>query len=185
MLPGIGLPFDDEDLAGATVDEVLANPDRFEDATLADPLEGVEYGRGKAKIMRRADGGLWINSFAHGRTVYELKYNFSAPKAQLDEAPADKAADWLICLVLAGDLDEDEIDVLRILASKKAGVGRRVLSARVKRALQEQATQRRHEERKRHLANRRDPRPQVPAPPSDAPWTPQMTLLNCISLNLT
>ena len=42
------------------------------DTTLADPLEGVEYGRGKAKIMRRADGTVWIHSFAHGRTDYEL-----------------------------------------------------------------------------------------------------------------
>jgi hypothetical protein len=50
---------------------VLANPDRFVGETLADPLEGIEYGRCKAKIMRRADGSLWIHSFAHGRTVYE------------------------------------------------------------------------------------------------------------------
>ena len=42
-------------------------------ATLADPLEGVGYGTCKAKIMRRADGTLWINSFAHGRTTYDLK----------------------------------------------------------------------------------------------------------------
>ena len=48
-------------------------PASFEGETLADPLEGVEYGRCKAKIMRRADGTPWINSFAHGRTVYELK----------------------------------------------------------------------------------------------------------------
>jgi hypothetical protein len=56
LLPDVVLPFDDEDLAGATVADVLADPARFEDATLADPLEGIRYGAGKAKIMLRADG---------------------------------------------------------------------------------------------------------------------------------
>ena len=39
------LPFDDEQLAGTTVADVLANPERYEGETLADPLEGIEYGR--------------------------------------------------------------------------------------------------------------------------------------------
>jgi len=34
------LPFDDDDLAGCTVADVLADPERFEGATLADPIEG-------------------------------------------------------------------------------------------------------------------------------------------------
>ncbi len=58
---------------GSTVADVLADPDRFIGATLSDPLEGPSYGVGKAKIMQRSDGTLWINSFAHGRTVYELE----------------------------------------------------------------------------------------------------------------
>ena len=70
LLPHVTLPFDDPELAGITVADVLADPARFEGATLADPLEGVEYGRCKARIMRRADGSPWIHSFAHGRTVY-------------------------------------------------------------------------------------------------------------------
>ena len=40
--PGVVLPFDDSDLAGTTVADVLADPARFEGATLADPLEGVD-----------------------------------------------------------------------------------------------------------------------------------------------
>jgi hypothetical protein len=42
LLPDVVLPFDDPDLAGSTVSDVLADPGRFEGATLADPLEGVE-----------------------------------------------------------------------------------------------------------------------------------------------
>ena len=44
----IVLPFDDPELAGKTVADVLADPGSFEGETLADPLEGIEYGRCKA-----------------------------------------------------------------------------------------------------------------------------------------
>ena len=69
---------DDPELAGKTVGDVLANPEFYEGETLADPLEGVAYGRCVAKIMRRADGIPWIHSFAHGRTIYELKLDATA-----------------------------------------------------------------------------------------------------------
>ena len=35
--------------------------------------KALDYGRCVAKILRRPDGTPWIHSFAHGRTVYELK----------------------------------------------------------------------------------------------------------------
>jgi hypothetical protein len=73
LLPGVVLPFDDEDLAGCTVADVLADPERFEGATLADPIEGIEYGFGKAKVLLRHDGTPLINSFAHGGAVYQLQ----------------------------------------------------------------------------------------------------------------
>ena len=67
-------------VAGCTVADVLADPQRFEGETLADPLEGVGYGPSKASIMRRADGTPWIYTFAHGRTVYELRHNAPASR---------------------------------------------------------------------------------------------------------
>jgi hypothetical protein len=90
LLPELELPFDDEGLAGKTVADVLKDPAKFVGATLADPLEGVGYGTCKAKIMRRADGTLWINSFAHGRTTYDLKLDartIRAAKATLADHP--------------------------------------------------------------------------------------------------
>ena len=41
LRPDIVLPFDDPELAGCTVGDVLANPECYEGETLADPLEGV------------------------------------------------------------------------------------------------------------------------------------------------
>jgi hypothetical protein len=178
LLPTVVLPFDDEDLAGATVADVLADPDRFEDATLADPLEGVQYGAGKAKIMKRADGTLWINSFAHGRTVYELQYDYLAAEATLNKASVDGVADVFVRCVLAGDLGEDEIERLRNLASKLGSIGKRALDALLKKARRQRDACRAREAREAAMAARRDPRPQILAPAPDAPWLTQMAVLN-------
>jgi hypothetical protein len=178
LLPDVVLPFDDEDLAGATVADMLADPARFEDATLADPIEGFEYGAGKAKLMRREDGTLWVNSFAHGRTVYELRFDFRGAEDALNKALPDEAADLFVRLVFAGDLGEDAIERLRNIASRISGAGKRSLDAKLKRARQQRAAATILEERERRLAERKDPRPEIPLPPPDAEWLPQMRLLN-------
>jgi hypothetical protein len=169
LLPDLVLPFDDEDLAGKTVADVLADPVRFEGATLADPLEGVEYGRCKARIMRRENGTPWIHSFAHGQTVYELKLDHRAARAALEKASKDETANVFVRLALAGDLGEDEIEELRNLAHERSGIGKRVLDRRLREARARTATAE-AQERDRRLAERRDPRPQLPVPARDAEW---------------
>lgn len=178
LLPDVVLPFDDEDLAGATVADVLTDPDRFVDATLADPLEGVEYGPCKAKIMRRADGTLWINSFAHGRTVYELKFNAKSVEAALDKTADDRLVDVWVRMALGAELTEDEAEALRNLVAARARVNKTTLNKRLKTARAKQGQQQREEERNRRIAERRDPRPQILAPARDAPWLPVMQMLN-------
>jgi hypothetical protein len=79
LRPDVVLPFDDSDCEDCTCGDVLGDPERFVGLTLADPLEGIGYGRCKAKVMRRANGEIWINSFAHGRTCYELKPDAKDP----------------------------------------------------------------------------------------------------------
>jgi hypothetical protein len=178
LLPDLVLPFDDADLTGSTVADVLADPDRFEGATLADPLEGIEYGRCKARIMRRADGTPWINSFAHGRTIYQLRFDARAAEAGLEKVSKEEAADTFVRFVLAGDLDPAEIERLRDIAIIRSGVGKRALNTMLKLARLEQAELQGQERRERRLAERRDPRPQIWAPLADAPWLPQMAVLN-------
>jgi hypothetical protein len=178
LLPALALPFDDPDLAGATIADVLADPDRFDGATLADPLEGVEYGKCKARVMRRVDGTPWIHSFAHGRTVYELRFDALAAEVALEKSSKEEAAGTFIRLVLAGDLDSDETERLRDIASNRSGFGKRALDSKLKRARQEQADRRTKENRDRRIAERRDSRLQIPAPAADAPWLPQMQVLN-------
>jgi hypothetical protein len=178
LLPHIELPFDDDDLAGATVADVLADPEQFADATLADPLEGVEYGRGKAKIMLRPNGTPWIHSFAHGCTRYELRYDAAAVGKAIDDAPPEEAVNVLIRYMLAAELDAVELAKLRQDVAKRAKAGLRSIEQQLKEAREQQRRERAREERDRKIAERRDPRPQIPAPPKDAEWLPQMKVLN-------
>ena len=67
------LSFDDPSIAGTTVADVLAAPDKYINKSLSDPFEGPAYGRNKAILYLRPDGSLFIHSFAHGEINYELK----------------------------------------------------------------------------------------------------------------
>jgi hypothetical protein len=42
--------------------------------------------------MLRADGTAWINSFAHGRTVYELKLDATAATCAVEKATKEASA---------------------------------------------------------------------------------------------
>jgi hypothetical protein len=102
------LPFDDPKLAVAAVADVIAAPNKFVGRTLADPFEGPAYGRGKAIVYRRADGSLFVNSFAHGGVQYELR---EAQRPDLDAEIAHLAR-----------LAALEYDQVRDSAAKRFGV---------------------------------------------------------------
>jgi hypothetical protein len=178
LLPLAGLAFDDPDLQGMTVADVLADPARFVGATLADPAEGVDYGHCKAMVMQRDNGTLWIHSFAHGRTVYELKSDAAAVETALHLAPASEVASVFVRQVLAADLEHDERERLLAVASERGHVGKRALGAMLRTAEQTRDRDRAREDRERRAAERSDMRPQIPAPLPDAPWLPQMTAVN-------
>jgi hypothetical protein len=177
LLPNIPLPFDDPALKGKTVADVLADPGRFDGETLADPLEGVDYGRCKAKIMRRSDGTPWIHSFAHGRTIYELKLDAAGVRAAMEAADKEQVVKTFTRVSVDAELDAEETEDLRQLAHKLSGMGLRVVDAALKAAQEKKASHRAKDERSRHAAARRDPRAQVRAPFPDDEWLPQMRVL--------
>jgi hypothetical protein len=177
-LPDVDLPFDDEEFAGCTVGDVLADPLRFEGATLADPLEGIAYGVCKARIMRPADGTPWIHSFAHGRTVYELKHNAATVCAAMQAATDATVVKTLLKLAMAAELSTEELEELRNEASERSGINKRTITQTLRAAQQEHAAKRKQQERQRRLVERDDPRPVLKSPYKDAPWLPQMEVLN-------
>jgi hypothetical protein len=178
LLPFVELPFDEVVFSGTIVADVLADPARFAGATMADPLEGPSYGPCKAMVLLRADGSPFISSFAHGGIVYELKLDYRAAEEALNTAPQDRAVENFLRLVLIADLDGLQTERLLDLASKLSGIGKRLVRAEIKRVRAEQAAAKAKEQRERRIAQRLDPRPQIPAPPGDAPWLPQMEVLN-------
>jgi hypothetical protein len=180
LLSEVTLPFDAAELDGCTVGDVLADPERFFGATLADPLEGPDYGRGKAKIMRRADGTPWINSFAHGRTVYELKHSAIKVEAILANTEDARIVETFVRLAAKADITPPEMERLRDIVAKRAHSGKRSIDRAVGASRKQQAEQQQNEERERLAAERRDPRPQIASPAQDAPWLPQMEVLNDI-----
>jgi hypothetical protein len=172
LLPDVELPFDDDEFAGCTVGDVLADPERFEGATLADPLEGVDYGTCKARIMRRADGAPWIHSFAHGCTTFQLKHNAATVRAAMQAASARDAVKTFVTLSLSADLNDEDIEALRNEAAersrshrccgRRSGSGRRSADNKSASAASPNAT----------IRARRS------SPYDDAPWLPPMDVLN-------
>jgi hypothetical protein len=127
-------------------------------------------------IMRRPNGALWIHSFAHGRTIYELKPDARAARAAVEQAhDPDKT---FLDLALLGDLDEAEIEHLRNQAAKRSGSGKPILSNMLKEARKERDAENARVERELRAAARNDPRPIIAAPSKDAPWLPLMSVIN-------
>lgn len=118
LRPGFVLEFDN--LGEVDVGAVLADPDVYIDETLADPIEGVDYGRNKG-VVQKWDGALTIYSHAHGRTLYKLRYDFASIKTAILAAPEAEAAKVLARLAVHADLSPDEEDKLYGFASKRSG----------------------------------------------------------------
>jgi hypothetical protein len=183
LLPGVVLPFDTADLEGTTVGDVLADPDRFADATLADPLEGPDYGRCKAMIMRRTDGSVWINSFAHGRSGYELKHDAASIEATLRNSERVGTVDQFVSLLLNADVAADEEQRLRELVCELSGSKIRPLAARIRTARHQQEQQRAQAKREWQAAEPRDNRVRLPAPASDGERLPVLRMLDEVLSN--
>ena len=170
LLPDVPLEFDDAELNGANVANILDDPARFEGCTLADPLEGIDYGRGKAKVLRRGDGTPWIHSFAHGRTTYELRYDAESVRTRL-------ASHDPVQLILAAELDEIQTKQIINEVADQLGVKAADVKATIKSARKQRMHELAKERDARRLAARSDPRPQLTAPYENAPWIPQMGII--------
>jgi hypothetical protein len=130
LYPDVELQFDHlDDLV--TVGAVMADPDRYVDETLADPIEGVDYGRCKAMVMSGDDGDLFIHSFAHGRGIYRLRHHLKSAKATLDNI-ADCTVDDAIAILAQAELEDDEEDQFAKFVSEKSKTSIRAVRARIK-----------------------------------------------------
>jgi len=79
-----------------TVKEVLVNPGRYDDQSLADPVEGVAYGSTTAKFYWN-NGKPVINSFAHGECMYFL-HDSIAELSLTQHSIVSDTPDWKVDL---------------------------------------------------------------------------------------
>ena len=180
LLPAVELTFADPAIGVVTVGAVLADPDKYVDEPLADPWEGPSYGLQTAKVLRRPNGSIFVNSFAHGGQTFELKFDAEAIKKILDETAASNVVETMINHVLTGSLDEVETDALVRQAAKVAKVGLRPVQQKLKQARAQHDKQQKAAVRAMARMNRTDPRPQRDAPASNAPWIPEMEAYDAI-----
>ena len=184
LLPDVSLLFDESEFAGVTVRDILADPDRFVGATLADPLEGTDYGRCKAKIMRRSDGSLWINSFAHGRTIYELKHDAPSVEAGIRAVPKAEVAQRFVQMLLMAEVSTDDEVRLRDLACELSGSKARPLTTMLKEARERSKRDRTRSDRERREARSHDSRIRLPAPAADDERLPVLATIDEVLTNV-
>ena len=140
LLPDVELDFDD--LGVVTVAAVLAEPDKFVGETLADPLEGIDYGRCKAKLMRAHDGALVIHSFAHGGGLYHPRHDArsaTAAIAALADATPAGIVDEAMAILAISELEPDELASFAVTVANAAGIPVSAVKARMAKQQRERA----------------------------------------------
>jgi hypothetical protein len=172
LFPELELQFDH--LGTVTVGAVLADPARFIEETLADPMEGVGYGRCKAIVLKSDDGTLLIHSFAHGRGIYWVRHDLNSAKAGFAQAPAVGMVDHAMAILAQAELEADELADFVATVSKAANVGIRALMSRVKK----DRAQREADRRKASMTSKADGRIVLSRPEPDGELLPTVTFLD-------
>ena len=183
LLPDVELQFDDPALSG-NVRDILANPEAYAGATLSDPLEGPEYGRGVAKVMLRDDGTPWIHSFEHGRTVYELKHDARSIEEAVKGADREQAATLFISMLLSAEVGADEEQNLRKIVTDLSGIGAQPLKAMIKEARAKHKDAREREAKAREAVENSDGRVRLPVPNDDSEKTPVIDAIDEVLSNI-
>ena len=164
---------DFDDLGTKTVADVLADPESYIDCTLADPLEGIGYGRCKAMVMRGDDGTLFIHSFAHGRSIYRLRYDLRSATVVFKNSPT---VDRAVEILGSTNFEADEREQFRNEVAAVTGLKIGVIGRRFK-----DAEQRREQERRRAAAEAAaasDGRISRPCPPANGALQAEIEFLD-------
>jgi len=177
LYPDVELELDR--LGVVTVGAVLADPDRFVDETLADPMEGVDYGRCKAMVMRDDDGCLFIHSFAHGRSLYSLRHDLKSAKAAFERVAGGGTVDDAMSILAQAELEDDEVDQFAKFVADKTETGLRAVRARFKNERAERAAA----ARKASMEAKADGRIIRPRPEPDGELLPEVSFLDEVLAN--
>ena len=149
LFPSILLKFDDDELGEVTVGAVLADPLKYDEETLADPVD-VAYGPNKAKVFVQENGDVKIYSFAHGLdAVFLLRYDFASIMSAINAAPEANAPDVLVKMIVFAHVTPVEQEKLIKHAAARGKVGVRALGQMIADARKERQEAEQTRERKR------------------------------------
>ena len=141
-------------------------------------MEGIDYGRCKAMVMRDDDGALFIHSFAHGRSFYSLRHDLKSSKEAFEKIRGGTVDDAMLILAQA-ELQEDELEEFAKFVSEKAGAGIRPVMARIKK----ERAEREAEARKASIEAKADGRIIRPRPEPDGELLPEVSFLDEVLAN--
>jgi hypothetical protein len=136
-------------------------------------MEGADYGRCKAKVMR-GDDGLFIHSFAHGRALYLLRHDVRSAKAAIAQAPVDGLIDHAMAILATTEMKADELADFVTTVAKASGIGVQAVKARIAK----ERRKREEAERKAAFATGGDGRLIRPRPAPDGELLPTTTFLD-------
>lgn len=176
LLPLHPLDFDNPELAGATVRDVLLTPERYVGETLSDPLEGVCYGRNKAMVFQRTDGSLWINSFAHGGGRYDLCHDAGTLREIVGRLEQGSDTETFITALASSEIATEVENSLLHEAKHRTGVNIGDFRARVRTA--RDAARHRQNRGSREVTQADDMRVRLPVPTYQSELTPIMVQLD-------
>jgi hypothetical protein len=121
--PDFVLRFDN--LGDATVGDVLDDPERFINETLADPHEPEDRRRNCAILYRgQRAGSLFVWSHAHGGLTYQLAHDYASLSQLIEKTAADDVADAFCSALPLASLTAKEELLLEIKARTKAGLSK-------------------------------------------------------------
>ena len=83
--------------------------------------------------MLNGDGTPWIHSFAHGRTIYHLRYDAAAVRAALRRTQDANILNVLVRLDAQAEINEVELEKLVRYVSNRTGDGIRAITRTVQR----------------------------------------------------
>ena len=148
---------------------MLADPQRFDGETLADPIEGVSYGRNCAIVQSHPDAGVqvFVSSPMAARSIVS-RTTAASLEAAIMAVPKIEATKTLFRLIARADVDADDRKRLCKLAGARSGGGTRVAEKMVAEALAEQRKAAAQERREGNLLSSNKPRLPRPAPDAEA-----------------
>ena len=165
LLPNIELVFDDPDLRGSTVADVLADPE--DSSVRRSPIrwKGLTTAPAKRRSCAALTGPYGFHSFADGRTVYELRHDARLGRSRFAAEPNGRDVPEVFArLSLAAELTRRRDRASPGVRQRRSGLGKRAIDATVEAARARQTEQRAREEEQRRAAERTDPRLRMPAP---------------------